>query len=128
MSQWMWSDVHTLEHNHAFSAVDALKKYFNVGPFGVPGSNEVINNYLFRLNAEGKYKVRAGPSTRRIVDFADVENNSWSILPTGNSGNVFSPHYADQAEMYARGEFRKMKMNEEDIKSSSKNVLTLIPN
>jgi len=62
----------------------------------------------------GIYNVTAGPSTRRIIDFCDVEN-SISILPTGQSGNPFSKHYRDQAEMYNKGEFRKMKMNKEEI-------------
>jgi hypothetical protein len=47
-------------------------------------SNEVINNQMFDYTNEGKYVVK-GPSTRRIVDFSD--ENSWSILPTGQSGN-----------------------------------------
>jgi penicillin amidase len=66
--------------------------------------------------------VVSGPSTRRIVDFSDIEN-SMSILPTGNSGNPFSKHYRDQAEMYANGEFRKMKMNKEEILSVSTKLI-----
>lgn len=127
INQWQWSRVHTLEHGHPLGTVEALRGYFNVGPFPVPGSFEVINNYLFKLNKEGEYKVTAGPSTRRLIDFSDVRGNSWSILPTGQSGNPLSPHYKDQAEMYAKGEFRKQLMSEEDIKQTSNNVLTLNP-
>ena len=42
-----------------------------------------------------------------------------SILPTGQSGNPFSTHYKDQAEMYNNGELRKMKLNKAEIISSS---------
>ena len=49
----------------------------------------MINNQIFNLDSTGVYKITAGPSTRRIVDFSDVEN-SLGILPTGQSGNVFS--------------------------------------
>lgn len=127
MSQWQWSKAHTLEHNHVLGSVALLRSYFNVGPFSVPGTNEVINNYLFRFSADGNYKTYGGPSTRRIVDFADVENNSWSILPTGNSGNIFSPHYSDQALMYVQGKFRKQLMNKEEIISQSEGALVLVP-
>ncbi|SMD34648.1 penicillin amidase [Reichenbachiella faecimaris] len=127
MSQWQWNKVHTLEHNHVLGAVSLLRKYFNVGPFPVPGNNEVINNYIYRWSADGEYKTSAGPSTRRIVDFADVEGNSWSILPTGNSGNIFSPHYSDQAEMYVNGAYRRQLMNKEDIMKVSKGALVLRP-
>ncbi|MFY0651651.1 MAG: penicillin acylase family protein [Cyclobacteriaceae bacterium] len=126
MDDWQWGKVHTLEHNHAFGKVELLRKYFNVGPFAVGGSRKIVNNLKFDVFDGGLYPVKTGPSTRRIVDFADVENNSWSILPTGNSGNLFSDHYDDQAEMYVKGEYRKMMMNEEEIRQSD-NLLRLKP-
>ena len=83
------------------------------------GTEEVIDNKAFDFNDSGLYDVKAGPSTRRIIDFSDVEN-SISILPTGQSGNPFSEHYDDQAEMYSKGDFRKMKMNQEEIMETSR--------
>ncbi len=124
ISQWTWNKVHTLEHQHPIGKVEALRSYFNVGPFDVNGTREVINNLGFNYNESGEYKVISGPSTRRIIDFSDIEN-SLSILPTGQSGNVFSPHYKDQVELYNKGEFRKMMLNEDEIKSTSKNVLII---
>jgi len=122
VSNWKWGEVHTVEHEHPLGKVAAPRRLFNVGPFNSPGSNEVINNLFFGFNDEGKYYTKGGPSTRRIVDFSDVEN-SWSILPTGQSGNPFSKHYDDQAEMYNAGKFRKMKLNKEEIiKTSTKLV------
>jgi len=119
--KWKWGDVHTLEHGHSFGTVPALKKYFNVGPFSVAGNTETINNYMYKLEEDGTYEVLAGPSTRRIVDFADIDGNSWSILPTGQSGNVLSLHYADQAEMHAKGEFRRVLTDREEIITKAKN-------
>lgn len=122
VSDWKWGEVHTVEHEHPLGKVAALRRLFNVGPFNSPGSNEVINNLFFGFNDEGKYYTKGGPSTRRIVDFSDIEN-SWSILPTGQSGNPFSKHYDDQAKMYNDGKFRKMKLNKEEIiKTSTKLV------
>ena len=118
--KWRWGQVHTLEHGHSFAAVPSLKKYFNVGPFPVTGNTETINNLMSPLQPDGTYEVMAGPSTRRIVDFADVARNSWSILPTGQSGNVLSEHYSDQATMYAKGEFRRQLMDKEEIISVAK--------
>ena len=100
-----------------------MRTFFNVGPFETIGGNEVINNQIFNLDSTGYYKVTAGPSTRRIVDFSDVEN-SLAILPTGQSGNVFSEYYKDQTEKYLEGEFVKMNLNQAEIEQS-KNVLTL---
>ncbi|MEB8328934.1 penicillin acylase family protein [Flavobacteriaceae bacterium KMM 6897] len=125
-AQWTWDKVHSLEHGHPIGQVPLFRRFFNVGPFPVIGSREVINNMGFPYDGSGHFKVNSGPSTRRIVDFSDIEN-SMSILPTGQSGNPFSPHYEDQAEMFVNGEFRKMMMNELEIKKASKNLLIFQP-
>ncbi len=124
VNSWTWDRVHTLEHQHPLGKVAALRGIFNIGPFAIQGSNEVINNLMFGFTDNGKYDVKAGPSTRRVIDFSDIEN-SMSILPTGQSGNPFSKHYSDQTEMYNAGKFRKMKLNKEEIiKTSTKLVFT----
>jgi len=125
IADWNWGKVHTLEHPHPLGTVASLKDYFNVGPFPIDGAREVINNRGYEYDNTGLYKVNAGPSTRRVIDFSDVEN-SISILPTGQSGNPFSKHYKDQAEMFNNGEFRKMKLNKEEIISVS-TKLTIQP-
>lgn len=123
INKWTWNRVHTVEHEHPIGKkVTFLRKYFNVGPFEVNGSNEVLNNQIFDLNETGIYKVTAGPSTRRIVDFNDVEN-SIAIIPTGQSGNVFSKHYKDQAEKFINGEFVKMLINKEEIQQSDNKLV-----
>ena len=122
VSLWSWSKVISVEHGHALAAGgETLRKIFNVGPFSMDGGNEVINNQLFTLNETGIYKVKAGPSTRRVIDFSKIEN-SVSILPTGQSGNIFSKHYKDQAQKYLNGEFVKTILNKDEIERS-KNLL-----
>ena len=125
-SQWTWNRLHVLEHEHPIGQVPSLRDFFNVGPFPVHGTREVINNLAFPYNASGQFKVNAGPSTRRVIDFSDIEN-SMSILPTGQSGNPLSEHYEDQAEMYVNGEFRKMMMNKKEIQQEASAVLKLKP-
>ena len=124
VNSWTWNRVHTLEHQHPLGQVAALRSVFNVGPFEVSGSAEVINNLFFNFTDTGKYEIKGGPSTRRVIDFSDIEN-SMSILPTGQSGNPFSKHYNDQAEMYNTGKFRKMKMNKEEIVKTSTKLVFL---
>ena len=125
-AKWTWDRVHTLEHGHPIGQVEALRKFFNVGPFPIHGTREVINNMSFPYDSTGYYKVKSGPSTRRVVDFSDIEN-SMSILPTGQSGNPFSKHYKDQSKMYNKGEFRKMMMNKTEIIETSASLLEFKP-
>ena len=74
----------------------------------------------------GYFPVNGGPALRKITDFADLENGE-TVSPTGQSGNVMSQFYDDQAEMYATGKFRKMLMNRDEIKARSKGRLILKP-
>ena len=128
IKNWTWNKAITVTHKHAFDKVPSLKSFFNVGPFVTNGSNEVLNNQIFAINNNGIYEVTAGPSTRRIIDFSDIEN-SITVIPTGQSGNVFSKHYKDQAKKYLNGEFVKMMLNKEEIqKSKDKLVIEPIMN
>ncbi|WP_114755097.1 penicillin acylase family protein [Flavobacterium glaciei] len=122
VADWTWNKVHTLEHQHPLGQVAAFRRIFNVGPFEVSGSTEVINNLFFDFTDDGNYVVKGGPSTRRIIDFSDIEN-SWSILPTGQSGNPLSAHYSDQAELYNAGKFRRMMLNKEEIVRTSTKLI-----
>ena len=126
IKKWTWGKVHSIEHPHPLGQVEALKPYFNVGPFPIAGNNEVINNLQFQLNGNNKYEVKGGPALRRIIDFGDVEH-SISVLPTGQSGNVMSPHYSDQAQLFVNNQFRLQMTNESEIKEKAKNKLSFQP-
>jgi penicillin G amidase len=99
-----------------------LRSFFNSETYEVPGGSEVINNLHFSLDTTGYFHVDGGPALRKITDFSDIENGE-TVSPSGQSGNVMSAHYSDQAEMFATGKFRKMMMNRKDIESNSKRLL-----
>ena len=126
IAKWHWEKVHQVEHPHALGQVPALARIFNVGPIPINGGMEVINNLNFKLNGDGYYKVNAGPAKRRIVDFSDLDHTV-SVLPTGQSGNLMSPHYNDQAQLFADGRFRLQKMNTEEIQGEGSRLLVLKP-
>lgn len=126
MEEWTWGKMHTLTHGHPLGAVKPLDKVFNVGPYQVPGGMEVINNLMFTLDTLGSFPSISGPALRKVTDFADLENG-FTVSPSGQSGNWLSPHYDDQAALFATGKVRKMMMNESEIKSTSKNKLHLYP-
>ena len=122
VNQWKWDKVHKIEFQHPIGKVKLFSKFFNVGSFSIAGTNEVIDNQMFTYSDDAEIMVKGGPSTRRIIDFSDIEN-SWSVLPSGQSGNPMSKHYDDQSDLFVKGKFRKMKLNKAEIvKTSTKLV------
>lgn len=107
--KWTWDRMHTWTLESPLGKVKPLDKIFNLGPYPVNGSY-MVPNALRHKFCRGSFAVTAGPSTRRLVDFANPRE-SWGILPSGNSGVVFSPHYKDQIQLYMAGELRPQLMD-----------------
>jgi penicillin amidase len=123
-SKWKWGKAVVSVHRHPLAAKKPLDKIFNVETSPAEANAEGINKLAFVLNGEGKYEVKSGPAMRILIDFADVEN-SVSVLPTGQSGNVFSKHFSDQAELFVTHQYRKQMMNEQEIREKAKSRLVL---
>jgi penicillin amidase len=122
---WAWGALHTMEFKHPFGYLPGPGFLFNIGPFPAPGGAEIVNNMLYSKGALN-FDVLAGPSTRRLMDFGDI-THSYTILPTGNSGNFLSPHYSDQAEMFMAGEYRLVRFTPEQIRENTQQILELRP-
>lgn len=120
-AKWRWSEMHLWTIESPLGKVKPLNKLFNLGPYKIGGSFMVPNAQRHRF-CRGKFDVSSGPSTRRIVDFKNPEK-SWGILPSGNSGVIFSPFYKDQTSLFLAGKLRPQEMNWIEIR---KNTLKLI--
>jgi penicillin amidase len=124
-AEWRWGKAHTLTHEHPLGAQKPLDWLFNVGPFAAPGSHEVPNNLSAQFR-RAPWPVTYGPSTRRLIDFADPAH-SLGINPVGQSGVPFDRHYADQAEAFVKGEYVPQRFSEQDVVEHTKGVLRLVP-
>ncbi|MGM0946040.1 MAG: penicillin acylase family protein [Bacteroidota bacterium] len=126
ITKWRWEKSIIAEHPHPLGSKKPLDKIFNVKTQATPANEESINKLAFNLNGEGIYRVRSGPAMRILIDFADVAR-SYSVLPTGQSGNRFSPYYKDQADLFAKGKYRWQYMDRNDIIKSAGEPLILKP-
>ncbi|WP_423596204.1 penicillin acylase family protein [Roseateles sp. MS654] len=124
-SSWRWVAMHTLTHEHPLGKQKPLDRLFNVGPFPVPGGHEVPNNFAQR-NGSGPWSVVYGPSTRRLIDFARP-HEALGVNPVGQSGVWPDAHYGDQAELLAKGQYRREWLNESDVQAHSRGMLVLKP-
>ncbi|HGA2319188.1 TPA: penicillin acylase family protein [Pseudomonas putida] len=107
-ASWQWGKAHTLTHNHPLGSKKPLNLLFNVGPFAAPGTHEVPNNLSAKIGP-APWPVTYGPSTRRLIDFADA-GQALTSNPVGQSGVLFDKHYADQAEGYVEGKYQRAQM------------------
>ncbi|AZO85127.1 penicillin acylase family protein [Stutzerimonas stutzeri] len=124
-SQWQWGRAHTLTHGHPLGQQNPLDLVFNVGPFAAPGSHEVPNNLSAKIGP-APWPVTYGPSTRRLIDFADPAH-SLTVNPVGQSGVVFDNHYDDQAEAYIEGMYFQAHLNDEEVTANTRSTLKLLP-
>ncbi|MBN1397006.1 MAG: penicillin acylase family protein [Bacteroidetes bacterium] len=124
LKEWQWGRLHKVAFRHVFGANKILAGFFNVGPFSVGGSHATVNVGQYFLNHP--YENTVGASMRQIFDLADV-NHTLSILPPGQSGQVFSKHYKDQVMLWLNGGYKVRPMQINIIESACKEVLILKP-
>jgi penicillin amidase len=124
-AEWKWGTAHTLTHGHPLGQQKPLDRIFNVGPFAAPGSHEVPNNLSAKIGP-APWPVTYGPSTRRLVDFADPAHGL-TINPVGQSGVPFDSHYDDQAEAYVDGMYVQAHFSEEEVTANTRSTLKLLP-
>lgn len=113
--EWRWEQLHTITLKPSLlgqaaenpDAPAALKLIVNnllsKGPYPARGHDMSINNGEYSWN--DPYEMILGPSIRRIVDFSDL-SRTWSITPTGQSGNPLSQYYGDQTESWLNGQYK----------------------
>jgi penicillin amidase len=124
-TQWQWGKAHTLTHGHPLGQQKPLDLVFNVGPFAAPGTHEVPNNLSAKIGP-APWPVTYGPSTRRLIDFADPAH-SLTVNPVGQSGVLFDSHYDDQAEAYIEGMYFQAHLNDEEVTANTRSTLKLLP-
>ncbi|MDA1336517.1 MAG: penicillin acylase family protein [Bacteroidetes bacterium] len=125
-SHWHYGRLHTATHRHAMTDVPVLGEALDVGPFELPSAKDALNKYEFKLKEAVDFEIFSGPSMRISIDFSDVASSE-SILPTGQSGNPFSPFYDNQAALYHAGQFRKQRMDRPDIEEHRMGTSRIIP-
>jgi penicillin amidase len=125
LASWTWGQAHTVTHNHLLAQRKPLGLLFSVGPFPAPGGHEIPNNFA-HLIGPAPWTATYGPSTRRLIDFADP-TQALGINPVGQSGVLFDPHYADQARTYIQGGYLPMHLSPADVASHSRSTLMLQP-
>lgn len=123
-ARWTWSRLASLEHKHPLNDRWRFARLFGIDPVSVDGGRETLNNMAFDLGAD-RYTIKAGPSTRRLIDLADL-NSTLGSNPLGQSGNPFDRHFNDQIDLYNNGRYRTQLFDWQGI-SALPDQLLLLP-
>ncbi|MCR9204124.1 MAG: penicillin acylase family protein, partial [Halobacteriovoraceae bacterium] len=124
-ANWAIGKEQTLTFSHPLSRAGAALAFFlDIGPEPMNGGYNQINN-MRPVGCKDGLKVKAGPSSRRLISFSNPEE-SLGILPLGNSGHYESPFFSNQWDKFKKGEYRAQwmrRLKEEEVKFS----LSLLP-
>jgi penicillin amidase len=124
MIKWTWGKIHSLTFEHVLGKKRLLARIFNLGPFQVGGSHLTVN--MRHYPYEEPYRVELGVSGRMIVDLSNI-GGSLHVLPTGESGNLKSPHYKDQVDFYLGGGYHRAWTDRREVEKNSEATLILKP-
>lgn len=134
--EWRWEQLHTITFEPQLfgqaaedpNAPQALKlivnNLLNNGPHPVSGHDMSINNGEYSWN--NPYEMVLGPSIRRVIDFSDL-SKTWSINPTGQSGNPLSQYYGDQTESWLNGQYKFLYQDSTFFDENQFKTMTFIP-
>jgi penicillin amidase len=124
-SRWAWGAVRPLTFRHPMAARPLLRPLFNLGPFPFGGdANTIGQASVDPLDPFGNPGAVAG--LRLVIDVGDWDQSRF-VLPSGQSGNPLSSHYADQHPLWRRGEGVPIAWSEDARRTAVRKRLTLLP-
>ena len=123
-ARWRWGALHKVLFDHPLSpGLGPLRALFDIGPFERAGDANSVNKGDYAIVRP--YGVRVIASERMIVDLGDLDA-SWSVLPTGESGQPRSKHWDDQTPLWLAGRLHPMGFHRERL-TVVEGVLVLRP-
>jgi penicillin amidase len=122
---WDYAGMHHLTIEHPMGGVPLLGRLFDLGPFPVPGSATTVMAFGARWHGD-RQEVTYGPSMRWIVDLA-APDATVAVLPAGQSGHPFDPHYDDQTAAWLAGRTFPFPWTDTAIEAATTSRLRLLP-
>jgi len=116
-----WREMQKVIFSHPLAITEAVRGRFNVGPFERPG-------YADTVMSTGGVDVEqsSGASFSAVFDVADWDRSRATNAP-GQSGSPASPHFADLARLWAKGEYFPLAFSEGAVQAAAETTLMLVP-
>ena len=124
---WRWGAAHEAVARHALTdripllgGLFAVSREHGGGPYTVMQANTRIGD------ENAPFAETHGAGLRAIFDLADPDGTQAVVYP-GQSGHPLSPHYADQADLWAAGDYLALPMTPEAVAAATAHLLRLRP-
>ncbi|WP_300030010.1 penicillin acylase family protein [uncultured Roseobacter sp.] len=122
-----WGDAHQATHDHAvLGEVPVLRYFVNIRQSTNGGDNTLQRGLTRGGGGPDAFQNVHGAAYRGVYDFADPDSSVF-ITSTGQSGHFLSRHYDDMAQLWRRGEYIPMSLDENLARAASVGVTVLRP-
>lgn len=122
--KWAWGEIHQMTFAHPLGSIAPLRPIFNRGPYPTGGNWNTVNSGAYY--PDKAYAMGLGPAYRIISDPADWDATR-SIIPSGQSGQPFSPYYDDQIDPWLAVKYHRLPFSQDAIQAAATHTLTLNP-
>ena len=121
-----WGDAHQATHDHqVLGDVPILRFFVNIRQ-STSGGDNTLQRGLTRGTGPDPFDNVHGAGYRGVYDFADP-NSSVFVISTGQSGHFLSRHYDDLAQLWRRGEYIPMSLDEGLARAAAVGITRLEP-
>ena len=121
-----WGDAHQATHDHpSLGEVPLLRYFVNIRQSTSGGDHTLLRGRTLGKGNDPFLNVH-GAGYRGVYDFADPDSSVF-VTSTGQSGHFLSRHYDDLGELWRRGEYIPMSLDENLARAAAVGVTLLQP-
>ncbi|MFV1496253.1 penicillin acylase family protein [Phaeobacter sp. JH20_02] len=121
-----WGDAHQATQNHeVLGDVPLLRVFVNIRQ-STSGGDNTLQRGLTSGKGEHPFSNVHAAGYRGVYDFADPDSSVF-ITATGQSGHFLSRHYDDMSQLWRRGEYIPMSLDEDLARAAAVGITRLIP-
>jgi penicillin amidase len=125
-TRWRWGDAHKAIHREQpFGSFPVIGGFFN-REVEMDGGAFTLLRADNAMASPTPYAAIHGAGYRGIYDLADPDRSLY-IVSTGQSGNLFSPHYDDLLPLWARKDYVAIPTGRAAVEAAAVNRLELQP-